>query len=363
MSKVAAAAFLLVTALVLGSAAPSFSAATGPFGGPTYVPYDPPANAFDGNEATYWQGSYNTDDSAASTPFTATTWDLGYSYTSPQTVTRVEVDYAVDYRFIGTNAQVQCSLDGATWSTIGTLPAGQDPAVNLNAECQSVQVVMGAPGTGYSPAVWEVKIAATPYAGPPPPLPNPSTAASYATLGDSITAGSYAPISYTSLLPVFREGPVYTNKGVSGNSTENMLARMPDVLATGAQAVILMGGTNDCEFGWPTTRSMTAIDSIVQQAEAADRTVVLVGPIPRNETTDAGIPYTPCLLALRAAMSAYATAHSLTFVDPWSAFENPAGSGVLNGALTEDGIHPNARGAFVLARVIATTLGWQFTGD
>lgn len=338
----------------------------GVYGGPTYTPNDPPANAFDGSESTYWQGSYNTDNSDAPTPFTNTSWTLGYGYSSLQTISGVEVDYAVDSRFVATDAQVECSTDGSTWTTLATLPAGQNPYVAVNAECQWVQIVMGAPGTGYSPAIWEVNISATPYSGPPPPpppLPDPTTASSFVSLGDSITAGSYAPVPYTTLLPIFRELPPFMNKGVSGNDTEQMLARMSDVLTTSAQVVILMGGTNDCQFGWPTSRSMAAIGSIVQQTEAAGKAIVLVGPIPRNELTDAGAAFTPCLLALRAAMSAYATANNLVFADPWAVFEDPPGSGTLNSSLTEDGTHPNERGAYVLAKVIATALGWGFPND
>lgn len=351
----AAAAAALAVAIVSLSAASATGDPAGPSGGPSYVAYTTPAQAFDGNPDTYWQGSYNTDLSGTySVPPPTATWKLVYGYSSARHISRVEVDYAVDDRFIASNAHVDCSTDGTTWATLAPLPPGQTPAANVSASCQAVRVTMGPQGNGYSPAVAEVTIASSTSAPPTPPrFLNPTAVAA---IGDSITLGQYSPISWPSELPIWLPVPV-TNVGISGNTTEQMLGRFTDATSIGAQMIVIMGGTNDCQFGWPTTRSMAAIESMASQAIDAGSEPVLVGPLPRDN-----VP-APCLLSLRAAISAYASTAGLRFVDPWATFELPAGSGQIDPTLTVDGVHPSARGAFVLARVIAHTLGWGYTGD
>ena len=152
--------------------------------------------------------------------------------------------------------------------------------------------------------------------------------------------------------------PIY-NQGIAGNTTSQMLARFGDVLATGGQTVAIMGGTNDCKVGSPTNESVGNVAAMVAQAQAAGRAVALIGPIPRANTTNAGLSFTPCLLSLRAALRDYAKSHRLAFVDPWALFGGPG----IKLELYEDGTHPDARGAFLLARLVARTLGWGFEND
>lgn len=351
-------------ALVVAGAGSGFP--VGASGAPTYccVSYVTVANAFDGNASTYWQGAYNQADPSAATPFDVTSWRLIYTYTAAKTITHVTVTYAADARFIATNARVDCSIDGTTWTPIGSIPTGQSSSVTVSASCLAVSVYMEAPTSGMSPAVSEIAITATD-APPPPPPPAPtfSTATSLVAVGDSITAGSYAPNPYTADLPIWKQ-LTYFNAGVSGNKTGNMVDRFSDVLATGGQIVVIMGGTNDCQFAVPVATIVANLASMVDQAVAANRLPVLVGPIPRTDQHDAnGGDHHACLLALRVAISSYAAAHSITFVDPWTTFESPASSGLLDPALTPDGTHPNGRGAFVLARLIAHAFGWGFSSD
>lgn len=351
--------------LALAGAQTAPASPLGVSGGPTFTAAVSPSNAFDGNSATYWQGSYNTDLSGTSSPFTATQWTLTYGFAGQQAISSVEVDYAVDSRFIATAATVSCSLDGATWTTIGTLPTAQHATVTVSAICQWVTVTMGPPGTGYTPAVSEVKIAATPTGGggstPPPATSDPSFPhpTTITTFGDSITAGSYAPFPYSTLLPIWTPATV-TNRGHSGDTTALMLARVGDATAGAPQMVIVMGGTNDCQFGTSTGATMANLESIVGDIETAGGEAVLVGPLPR---TEAGYAFYPCLIALHDQLRDWAHMNGVPFVDPWSAFESSGGSGAMNSVLSDDGTHPNARGTLVLARVIAVALGWSFPND
>jgi lysophospholipase L1-like esterase len=345
-----AASFLLL----FGGGSAFATSPLGASGGPSYGGTVPSA-AFDGNHSTYWQGAYNAENTNATSPFDVTSWRLTYGYSQPMVVSGVTVAYATDSRFIARNAHVDCSTDGDTWTQLAAVPGGQQTATATFAgtSCQWVSLYMEAPGTGYTPAVAEMTITAA---------PTLATATSLVAVGDSITAGSYAPNSYVADLPIWRE-ITYYNQGVSGNTTGQMLARFSTVLGTGGQVVVIMGGTNDCQFGTATSTTVANIDAMVSQAINAGRLPVIVGPIPRNGLTDAGVSFAPCLTALRSALQVEAVQRGVVFADPWPAFENPVGSGHLDDALTEDGIHPNARGAFELARVVAHAAGWGFSGD
>src|SRR5258705_182051 len=70
--------------------------------------------------------------------------------------------------------------------------------------------------------------------------------AAVAAVGDSITVRYRLSYSYPDLLGRWRGIPVH-NFGVSGDTTAQMLDRLPEVLESGPlpQVVVIMGGTND----------------------------------------------------------------------------------------------------------------------
>jgi acyl-CoA thioesterase I len=182
---------------------------------------------------------------------------------------------------------------------------------------------------------------------------DPAPASSVAALGDSITEGMSAAYGYPELLPIWRDVPVH-NLGVRGQTTAQMLARVPAVVATGPlpQVVIVLGGTNDVGRDWPTETSMRHLHLIVQGLRGAGREPVLVCPPPAGK-----LPLEP-LRALGQAVRAYSREHGLRVVDPWPVLEDRERPGWLRPELTRDQLHPNERGQFLLAREIARTLGW-----
>jgi lysophospholipase L1-like esterase len=177
---------------------------------------------------------------------------------------------------------------------------------------------------------------------------------SIAALGDSITAGYRTAEAYPERLRAWRDVPVH-NFGVAGDTTEGMLRRLPEVLATGPlpQTVIVLGGTNDVAHGWPAARTMANLDAITRRVREAGRQPVLVCPPP------AGALPEPALRSLRHAIREYATRNDVRAVDPWPALEDRTRPGHMRPELAMDGVHPSGRGQLVLAREIAHALGWS----
>jgi lysophospholipase L1-like esterase len=177
--------------------------------------------------------------------------------------------------------------------------------------------------------------------------------ATVAAVGDSITAGYLAPVSWPMLVSQWDDATV-TDLGHPGWATATMVEHFGDAIATGAQMIMIMGGTNDCAYGVPVSQAAANIASMVTAAEQAGRRPLLIGPLPREGNDSTGAPDNTCLLNLRAAESAYASANGVTFVDPWATFSVPNAFQTLY----VDGTHPNADGAFLLATLVAQTVGW-----
>lgn len=189
--------------------------------------------------------------------------------------------------------------------------------------------------------------------GAPPKRFHAAPPATVAAVGDSITAGYLAPVSWPTLMGSWDKAAI-TNLGHPGWATATMVEHFGDAIATGAHVITIMGGTNDCGYGVPTSQAVANLDTMVTAAEQAGRRPVLIGPLPRLGDDSTGAPDNTCLLALRAAEASYASAQRVTFVDPWAAFSGPGAFRTLY----VDGTHPNARGALVLARIVAHALGW-----
>jgi acyl-CoA thioesterase I len=168
--------------------------------------------------------------------------------------------------------------------------------------------------------------------------------ASVAALGDSITARYRLSYSYPDLLGRWRAIPV-RNFGVSGDTTAQMLARLPDVLDSGPtpQVVVILGGTNDIARGMPVEDALRNLRTIAERVRDSGRRPVLVCPPP------SGAFHLDRAEALRAGLRDYARAQGFTFVDPWPPMEDPARRGWLRQELALDVLHPNEQGQYVLA--------------
>jgi acyl-CoA thioesterase-1 len=177
--------------------------------------------------------------------------------------------------------------------------------------------------------------------------------ASVAAVGDSITARYRLAYSYPDLLGRWRGIPVH-NFGVSGDTTAQMLDRLPEVLESGPlpQVVVILGGTNDIARGMPVEEALRNLQTIAERVRDSGRRAVLVCPPPT------GAFRLDRAEALRAGLRDYARAQGIAFVDPWPAMEDPARRGWSRPELALDVLHPNEQGQYVLAEQIARALGW-----
>jgi lysophospholipase L1-like esterase len=172
-------------------------------------------------------------------------------------------------------------------------------------------------------------------------------------MGDSIT-------DFWSRLPAgFFPGKPYYNRGISGQTTAQMLVRFrADAIALRPAAVVILAGTNDVA-GNTGRAPLEAIEnnlaSMADLARAHDIRVILASVLPVTDEkvvngkslvrSDERPPAT--LRALNAWISTYARDAHHIYLDYASAMADPKGA--LKTALTDDGLHPNAAGYAVMA--------------
>lgn len=178
-------------------------------------------------------------------------------------------------------------------------------------------------------------------------------------LGDSITDG-------WKLNEYFPEKP-YINRGISGQTTPQMLIRMrPDVIAHKPAVMVLLAGTNDIAGNTgPMTNEMIEdnIRSIVDLARANGIKVVLSSILPVSDYNKnrAGQPIVRTvqrepsrILELNKWIKAYCEERGLVYLDYFSATVDE--KGFLKEGLANDGLHPNAEGYKIMQKLAAEAI-------
>ena len=174
-------------------------------------------------------------------------------------------------------------------------------------------------------------------------------------MGDSIT-DSWDDPKYGGFFP----GKPYIDRGISGQTTPQMLLRFrADVIALRPEVVVILAGTNDLA-GNTGPSTLEAIEdnliSMMELARANSTRVVLASilPVSDYEKSKDGKPIIRTaqrppekIRALNEWMRAYATKNRSIYLDYYSSMIDE--KGFLKDELSEDGLHPNAKGYAVMA--------------
>jgi lysophospholipase L1-like esterase len=175
--------------------------------------------------------------------------------------------------------------------------------------------------------------------GPPAPGEN-----RVVFMGDSITAGWKVDQSFP--------GKPYINRGISGQTTPQMLLRFRrDVIDLKPKVVVILGGTNDIAGNTgPMTLEETEenIASMSDLAKANGIRVVLCSVLPALDFWWApGHDPAPKIAILNAWIGGYAMARHYVYVDYYSAMKDAQGG--LPKDLSRDGVHPLPAGYGIMA--------------
>jgi lysophospholipase L1-like esterase len=193
-------------------------------------------------------------------------------------------------------------------------------------------------------------------------LPSPSPDVNRVVfMGDSITEGwGLKNPDRGDFFP----GKPYVNRGISGQTTPQMVVRFrDDVLALKPKAVVILGGINDiAENTGPTTPEEIEgnIESMAELARAAGIRVVLCSVLPAIDFPwHRGLEPAPKVRALNTWMKDYAAKNNFVYVNYYDAMATADGG--MKPELASDGVHPTKAGYAIMAPLaekgIAQALG------
>jgi acyl-CoA thioesterase-1 len=185
-------------------------------------------------------------------------------------------------------------------------------------------------------------------------LPPPATTETRVVfMGDSITEGWGQKGAAT--IPdrgEFFPGKPYVNRGISGQTTPQMLVRFrQDVIDLKPKVVVLLAGTNDIaeNTGKITLREIGGnIASMSELSRANGIRVVLCSVLPASEFHwHPGLEPAPKIRALNAWIKDFAAKNGYVYVDYYARMSNSEGG--LKTELSPDGVHPNKAGYEIMA--------------
>jgi len=228
-------------------------------------------------------------------------------------------------------AQSPAAASAPTQTAPATAPA-VDPVVALQ---RAQRILQDWPNLGrYHDADMKV----------PPPGPDENRVV---FMGDSITD------NWGSRYGKFFPGEPYINRGISGQTTPQMLVRFwPDVIALGPKVVVILAGINDIAGNTgPTTLDAIEdnLQAMTQLARSSGVRVVLASLLPVCDYIQPQTTRHPPekIVELNQWIKDYATENGYVYLDYYSAMID--GQRMFRKELTFDGLHPNDAGYAVMA--------------
>ncbi len=172
-------------------------------------------------------------------------------------------------------------------------------------------------------------------------------------MGNSITIG------WINSHPEFFEGKPWANRGISGQTTPQMLLRFrQDVIALQPKVVVLLAGTNDIAGNTgPATLEMI-VDNFKSMAELAHANhikVIISSVLPAyNYSWKPDLRPAEKIVALNTKLKAYAEENRHTYLDYFSAMVDDRNG--LPKKYAADGVHPTLEGYAVMEPMVESAI-------
>jgi len=167
-------------------------------------------------------------------------------------------------------------------------------------------------------------------------------------MGDSITEG------WSVLYPDFFKKRNYVNRGISGQTTPQMLIRFrSDVVDLLPKTVVILAGTNDIAENTGPSNVKMITDNIFSMAELGNAhsiKIVLCSVLPVFKYSWKNIIDPPSYIyEVNSMIEEYCLKNNYKYLDYYSSMVDER-KGLME-SLTEDGVHPNEKGYEVMSQL------------
>ena len=190
------------------------------------------------------------------------------------------------------------------------------------------------------------------------PKPSISNTKKIVLIGDSITESwkGYSP-------EFFAENPYLINKGVSGETTPQILGRFnDDVISLSPEAVIILAGINDIaqNTGYISVSEIFAnIINMVEISHSNNIIPILCSVLPASKIAwKPEIKSADLVIELNEKLKGYCTENNIAYVDYFSSMVGEKKE--LRSDLTYDGVHPDKKGYLIMEKILLETIQKKF---
>jgi lysophospholipase L1-like esterase len=171
--------------------------------------------------------------------------------------------------------------------------------------------------------------------------------------GDSITEG------WGTVYPDFFVGKTYINRGISGQTTPQMLIRFrADVIELKPKIVVILAGTNDIAGNTGPITLETILGNLISMCELAKANnikVILCSVLPAYDYPwKPGLEPADNIEALNAMILKYAKTNKICHVDYYSSMVDERKG--LKSIYSQDGVHPNKEGYRVMEPIVEAAI-------
>jgi len=165
-------------------------------------------------------------------------------------------------------------------------------------------------------------------------------------MGNSITEG------WSTLQPEFFESKSYINRGISGQTTPQMLIRFrQDVIDLKPKLVLILAGINDIAGNTGPSNVTMITNNIISMAQLAKSNkikVIICSILPAKDFPwNPGMNPPPKILNVNQILRSYALANGMVYLDYYSLMVDE--SNALIDEYGSDGVHPNKEGYKVMS--------------
>ena len=175
-------------------------------------------------------------------------------------------------------------------------------------------------------------------------------------MGNSITE------AWVSMRPEFFKNREYIGRGISGQTTSQMLLRFrADVVDLNPKVVVILAGTNDIAGNTGYTPIETIIGNIKSMSEIAHSNnikVIISSILPAIDYPwKPGLEPAPTIVEINKALKAYADNNNFIYLDYYSSMvDDKGGLKVPEYTSKDDLVHPNKAGYLVMEKLAESAI-------